>query len=99
MVLLAYSDPMDSPVKHLLGLHHRENLALQVNAAILSTIHLPISLLTQPLSLEQTESSLELALRQVVLLHTLHYDADLKNLPDIDNLKLASFLRETANSI
>lgn len=35
VVLLAYADPMESPVRHLLDLSHRQKLAHRVNAAIL----------------------------------------------------------------
>lgn len=35
VVLLAYANPMESPVRDLLSLHHRDLLADHVNAAIL----------------------------------------------------------------
>lgn len=37
VVLLAYADPMESPVRHLLDLTHRQTLAHRVNAAILGS--------------------------------------------------------------
>ena len=88
-MLLAYSDPAESPVKHLLAMQHREDLADSLNSAILSkhTRTVPSDLG----GVGQRESALETNLRQLIQVNATGPDGATPEELDMDG-----FLRDIA---
>jgi hypothetical protein len=78
IVLLAYSDPQDSPVQHLLAFRYREQLAETVNSAII----------------RQKNSSLELILKQLVLINLTGSDNTGQSESQEEGIDLSLFLKD-----